>query len=126
MKPLAMFAALSLLACSESNSPLVIHSPCSTFCGSSSPERTPALITSEGQLILRVGFTPAEDKEARAIYDAVKRRPTKLRVQRTAREFLATSVCKGCIQIPVSSAAEAEDILLDLCFRPEESKLMPP
>ena len=126
LKPLAVFTAIAVAACSQSNSPLVIYSPCSTFCGSLSPERTPALIKSGGQLLLRVGFTPAEDKEASAIYNAVKRRPTRLRVQRTAREFVATSVCNGCIEIPVSSAAEAEDILLDLCFRPDESKLMPP
>jgi hypothetical protein len=126
VKLLVGFAAFAFLACSKSNSPLVIYTPCSTFCGSSSPERTPALIKSGGQLLLRVGFTPEDYKEAHAIYDAVKRRPTRLRVQRTAREFIATSVCNGCIQIPVSSAAEAEDILLDLCFRPDESKLTPP
>jgi hypothetical protein len=114
-KSLAVFLAIALVACSKTNSPVIIYSPCSTFCGSYSPERTPSLVKSDGQLLLRVGFTPAEDKEARAIYDAVQRGPTRLRVQRTARDFVATSVCNGCIQIPVSSAAEAEEILLDLC-----------
>jgi hypothetical protein len=126
MKLLAVFSVIAVAACSKIDLPLVIRAPCSTFCSSHSPERTPVLIKSDGQLLLRVGFTPAEDTEARAIYDAVKRGPTRLRVQRTAREFVAIRACNGCVEILVGSAAEAEDILLDLCFRPDESKLTLP
>ena len=75
---------------------------------------------------LERSVTLSRDRLQEVVDDAVKRGPTRLRVQRTAREFVAARACNGCVEIPVGSAAEAEDILLDLCFRPDESKLTPP
>ena len=77
-------------------------------------------------MLLQVSFTPAKDKEADAIADAVKREPTVLRVERTGRQFVAASLCNGGIEIQVDSVAEAEAILRDLCFQAEENRLMPP
>jgi hypothetical protein len=128
LKLVALIVVAGLVGCSRSGTPiLTIRDPCSTFCAEYAPDQTPRLVRSGGQLLLRVSFTPAENNEASAVYAAVKRGPTILRVERTGREFIAQQACNGCIEIYVDSPEQAEAILLDLCFKKEESKLpLPP
>jgi len=115
---LICFAFLVGSGCSASVAVTVdVRNACNTFVSESAPRHTPELRTGKSGLELIVSFTPAEDREARAIFDAA-RSGADLIVYPSAERVHALGLESGHLVLQVASAAQAEHVKELLCFKP--------
>ena len=97
-----------------------VRNACSTFVSESAPRHTPELRSGKSGLELVVSFTPAEDPEARAIFDAA-RDGVDLIIYPSAERVHVLGRESGYLVLQIASAAQAEHVKQLLCFKPQRS-----
>jgi hypothetical protein len=107
---------ITLLAgCTSSAATVDVRNACSTFVAESAPRHTPELRQGTGGLELVLSFTPAENPEARAIFNAAGT-GVDLVIYPSAERVRALGLENGYLVLQVSSSAHAGHIKQLLCF----------